>query len=214
MKKFFALMLSLLLTASMAMAAEKSNKKATKKADPQASSSRTKAGSWVLQFQGGMSLYGASTGDERLRGTGLSGDISFGHFITPNISLSLLVGHQVMDVEDSFMFSSSWTYNPVEIVGQYTFNGTTRPYLFFGLGLAEMTMTGDIEDIDFNISTNERDVIFSPGFGVQADLGKDSNMFAQIRLDIINASGGWLGDTGWKQPVVIPVQVGVNFVNL
>lgn len=214
MKKFFALMLSLLLTASMAMAAEKSNKKASKKADQQASASKTKAGSWVLQFQGGMSLYGESTGAQRLRGTGLSGDMSFGHFVTPNISLSLLVGHQVMDAQASPMGGSSWTYNPVEIVGQYTFNGTTRPYLFVGLGVADMTMTGDIDGLLFNFSYNERDLIFSPGFGIQADLDKDCNIFAQVRIDVISASHQWRADTGWKNPVVFPVQVGVNFVNL
>ena len=228
MKKILSLLMILMLASSTAMAAEKKSskskkKEATKKEEKkaekkQSSSNGSEKGGWVLQFQGGMNLLLSSAPATVFTGAGFGGEISGAYAINKNFSIGLMTGVEGIDGKAQTGGNISANYSPTEFVFQYKFGGSTNPFLFLGLGIANSQLTIDQTGIAFNQDAlSEVDFIFSPGIGLAFEIDENSSFFVQTRIDILAPSSDWktmLSGSGIADGVYMPFQVGFSFGNI
>ena len=109
-------------------------------------------------------------------GDDMYGQIGFGKFITPNISLDAELWHSNPELDQFENVERNWELMSLSVVGRYHFISPGRnwnPYIALGIGGTEHhdgTQTQPIA-FGFNESRNGTNLSGLLGFGMQTDLG-------------------------------------------
>jgi opacity protein-like surface antigen len=199
MKKLFGLAAGLMMTASLAFAAD---------ADP---------GQWLLQVEGGVGIPISSQAASQLS-VGFSGEGQVGYAFSREFSLSVESGFDSLPIQSSKLpsgVSGSITHIPLEAVGQYNINtgGGVWPYIVVGVGVAFDSLGYSGYTVPSGVTTSWTNFELDPGIGVAFDLTKDINVFVQGKLAMDFETTSGTGTELTDSPLInIPVQAGFNFL--
>lgn|GEM_PF-5054953 len=173
-------------------------------------------GKWLIQLEGGMQIPASSQASSQMN-AGFAGEGQLGYAFSPEFSLSVESGFDVLPVKSDFA-PDGQTLNvyhvPLEAVGQYNLNlgGAVSPYIVVGVGVAFDSLNTSAT-LPAGQTTSWTNFELDPGLGVNFKLGESVGVFVQgkVAMDFETTSGdkAQLSDN----PLInIPVEAGVNFL--